>query len=82
MLQKANQLTPTDSETVRLLGVAYGMTGNHEKAIEYFTKVVELNPDNAGAFLNLSNAYKYIGDETNARIFMEKALSIDPNVGK
>jgi tetratricopeptide (TPR) repeat protein len=82
LLKKSAQVNPTDSETYRLLGVSHGIAKKHEDAIKYFTKVVELNPDNAAAYMNLSNAYTHIGDEENTRLYRSKALSLDPSVYK
>jgi len=82
LLNRSYQLSPNDSETLRLLGVVNGINGNHLEAVKYFTKVVEAEPKNATGFLNLSNAYKNAGDPTNADKYMKNALSIDPEVLK
>ena len=79
-LNKSYEMNPKDTETLRLLGIAYGIGGQHQQALPFFQKVVELEPKNAGAFLNLSNAYKYLGDIVNATKYKEMALKIDPNV--
>jgi len=81
-LQKAYELKPNDAETVRLLGIVFGIQGKHAEAITFFTKASEMMPDNASVYYNLGNAYKSIGDETNAKINLQKALSIDPEVFK
>ncbi|MBK8701698.1 MAG: tetratricopeptide repeat protein [Saprospiraceae bacterium] len=82
LLLKSYSINPTDTETLRLLGVAYGMSGQHQKAITYFSKVVELDPKNAAAFLNLSSAYQYMGDTDNANKYRAIALQLDPNVAQ
>lgn len=79
-LTQSIQLSDTDPETHRLLGVAYGIAGQHQKAVEYFHNVVRLNPENASAALNLSNAYLYLQDTDNARLYKEKALQLDPSI--
>jgi tetratricopeptide (TPR) repeat protein len=81
-LTKAEQANPQDLETIRLLGVVYGMSGNSDKAISYFTKVTTLQPNNASAWLNLGNAYGQAGDTQKAESFRRKAMAIDPNVLK
>ena len=78
-LRRSIALRPNDFETNRLLGVANGIKGNHAEAIKYFTKVAELQPDNASAYVNLFNAYSAYGDEDEARINYEKAIKINPN---
>ena len=77
-LQRSIQLVNTDPDAYRLLGITHGMGGEHTEAIKYFTKVTEMLPDNAGAFVNLGKAYQYYGDEESARKFFQKAVQIDP----
>ena len=79
-LLKAEQSIPNDIETIRLLGVVYGISGQTDKAISYFTKVTTLQPNAAAAWLNLGNAYGQAGDTQKAESFRQKAISIDPNV--
>lgn len=80
LLLKSYQLSPNDSETLRLLGVVNGIKGNHLEAVKYFTKVIEAEPKNANGYLNLSNAYRNAGDLINADKYMKNAISIDPEV--
>ena len=80
LLTRSYQLSPNDSETLRLLGVVNGIKGNHLEAVKYFTKVVEAEPKNATGYLNLSNAYRNAGDTANADKYMKNALAIDPEV--
>lgn len=79
-LAKSYQMTPNDGETLRLLGVLNGMKGNHSEAIKYFGKVLELDKNNAGAYLNLSTAYRNSGDANNAEIYLKKAVELDPEI--
>ena len=79
-LLKAEQSNPNDLETIRLLGVVYGISGQTDKAISYFTKVTTLQPNSAAAWLNLGNAYGQAGDTQKAESFRQKAISMDPNV--
>ena len=79
-LEKAYELRPNEYETLRLLGVAYGIQGQHDKAINYFSKALEVNPESAEAHWNLGNAYYYIGNEAKATELRQKALQIDPEI--
>jgi len=56
-LTEAQKALPDDYETVFGLGVAQGMSGNLPKAIELFAKSTQLQPNSAGAWRNLGNAY-------------------------
>lgn len=77
-LRQSVILVDNDPDTYRLLGVTYGMSGEHVEAIKYFTKVSEMLPEVAASFVNLGKAYEYYGDEETARIMYQKALNIDP----
>jgi len=79
-LQKSEQANPEDFETLRLLGVAFGMAGQGEKAISYFLRCTKLQPNNAGVWLNLGNAYGQMGDIQKADSYRAKAKAIDPNI--
>jgi tetratricopeptide (TPR) repeat protein len=79
-LEQAYQMDANDYETVRLLGVAYGVGGNVQRAIEYFTKGVELAPNNAGAWYDLGSAYYNAQMPEQGNAYIQKALEINPNI--
>ena len=79
-LTESLKITTNDPETYRLMGVLNGVKGNHAEAIKYFLKVAEIDSSNANAFLNLSHAYRNMGDNINADKHLEKAKSLNPNV--
>lgn len=79
-LQQAFSLRPNDFNTIRLLGVANGMTGNSPEAIRLFTKCTVLQPNNASAWFDLGVAHLNAQDETKANEAFSKAKSIDPDI--
>ncbi len=79
-LEKALGLDENDYETIRLYGVANAMAGNKLKALNQFKKALKLKPGNAGANLNLGNAYFNIGDEENGKKYHDIARKIDPKI--
>lgn len=79
-LLEAEKLLPTDSETIRLLGVCYGRLGQTQQAITYFEKEISLAPDNASTYFNLAIAYQSLGNMQKAQENFEKAKSIDPEI--
>jgi tetratricopeptide (TPR) repeat protein len=81
-LEKAYQLKPDDYETVRLLGVASGMAGNHTLALELFTKGTQMQPENAGAWLNLGFAYYNSNNKAEGDKYVAKAESMQPGISK
>jgi len=78
-LNRSYEVNPNDKETIRLLGVTYGMGGQHANALPYFKKLVETNPNEVSFVKNLSLAYRNTGDMENADIYQKKALQLDPN---
>ena len=67
-LQQADALDPDNYETLRLLGIASGMSGRVREALEYFRRALEQQPDNAGARQNY---------ETALRLYEQTAASPD-----
>ena len=80
-LLKANEMRPNDYETLRLLGIAFGIQSKHPQAVAYFKQAVDLQPKNADALRNLANAYLYAGDQEKSNEYMQKAIQIDPSIG-
>jgi len=80
-LEKAYELRTDEYETLRLLGVAYGIQGRNDLAINYFTKALNEEPESAEALWNLANAYFFNGNETKASELRQKAIQIDPEIG-
>ncbi len=81
-LLKAIEMRPDEYETVRLLGVVYGVGGQPQKAIEYFAKAVELLPNDADALFNLGTAYHNAGQPGQGDIYIQKAIEINPNIAQ
>ena len=87
MLEESAVYFPNDKELFGNLGAAYASTGNHEKAIEQFEKVIQLDPNNAKAHLFIGYSYSTLGEQTGNSTFtqkgieyQQKARTIDPNV--
>jgi tetratricopeptide (TPR) repeat protein len=77
-LKRSVQLMDNDADAFRLLGIVHGMSGEHEEAIKYFTKVTKMQPEAAIGYVNLGKAHQYNGDDETSRIMFQKALKIDP----
>ena len=78
-LLKAYGMNPNDFETLRLLGITYGIKGNHTKAIEYFNKALEVRPDSAVVHASLGTAWLNLGDREKANSYFQRAQELDPN---
>ena len=55
-LERSLSLQPDSYETLRLLGIAHGISGRTAEAVAYFERALALDPDNAGARQNLEMA--------------------------
>jgi len=78
-LKQADEALPGDFETLRLLGVAHGISGQAAEAIRYFERAAALQPENPDALFNLGTAYQNAGQEDKAAEYHQRALSIDPD---
>ena len=47
----------TEAEDYFEKGIEFGISGEHEKAIDCFSKVIKLNPDLTEAYYNRETAY-------------------------
>jgi tetratricopeptide (TPR) repeat protein len=79
-LQKAYEILPQEYEVVRLMGVAYGISGNSAKAVEFFTKATEIDPDNATAWFDLGTAHLNAGNQALGTQYRNKAIQMDPSL--
>ncbi len=79
-LQRSYDMNNTDRETVRLLGVASGISGNNKLALKYFQEVVDLDPNIGRSYLDLGTAYRNLGDTINANKNYDKAKKLDPSI--
>ncbi|MCB1023341.1 MAG: tetratricopeptide repeat protein [Acidobacteria bacterium] len=52
--------------------------GSAEKAVEFFKKGIELNPDNSYLHLHLGEAYLALNKDSDAKAHLRKVLSIKP----
>jgi general secretion pathway protein D len=69
------------SEDTRLstLGYGYLETGDYDKALEYYEKSLDINPDNAYALLNTGFIYQKLGENDKAVEMYERLIKLDPD---
>lgn len=79
-LDRAIELDSTKFEYFSERGILYHLNKDFEKAIENFNKVLQLNPDNWNANINLGsiNIY-YKKDFVAALSYLNKAIEIEPS---
>ncbi|HYB73596.1 MAG TPA: tetratricopeptide repeat protein [Candidatus Sulfotelmatobacter sp.] len=60
-------------------GIAYGRTGDYDRAIQDFDQALRLNPNLADALNNRGVAYQFKGDYDRAIQDFDQALRLNPN---
>lgn len=61
------------------VGLAYREDGDQQRAVEYLTKALEIDPRNTAAAINLGNALVSLGRLTDAVEVYRKGLAADPD---
>jgi len=79
-LRRAEQLGPNDYETLRLLGVASGVSGQTAAALEYFRRAAAARPNDADAHWNYAIALYNAGQTAKAETEFQAAERIKPGI--
>ena len=69
------------SEDMRLSDLGYGYleTGDYDRALEYYEKALEINPDNPYALLNTGFIYEKLDEKDRATAMYERLIELDPD---
>lgn len=76
-LKQAHASNSKDPETLRLLGIAYGIKGTHTKAIEYFSKLLDEKPNDPAYWRLLGTAFHNNGQTTERDQVLKKAEELE-----
>jgi len=76
----AAQIDSCFAEAFHQCGMAYNMLGDSGKAVQYFFRAVEEEPNHFGAFAGMGSSYADAGDLKHALQSFRKALRINPNM--
>lgn len=83
-IMKVRQVVEKDSTNVfaqMVLGHGSVISGQYDKAIDRFEKVVRLQPGNLEAIIMLAETYERKADKSSAAMWYEKAMSLVNNPG-
>ncbi len=72
--------SPLRGRSYYSLGVYYALRGEHEKAVPYYVKAVELWPNFADAYSNLGKSLESTGHMKDAIFYYAKAVELDPTL--
>lgn len=69
-----------DTKDTRLanLGYKYLQLGEYDKALEYYEKALEINPENPYAILNSGYIYQMREEKEKAKEFYKRLIELDP----
>jgi tetratricopeptide (TPR) repeat protein len=70
---------PRDYQTIAAVGAAYGKLGQHERAIEYFQRALDINPSYEEASLGMAAAYGFLKRPDDKIAACLNAISLNPN---
>jgi len=79
MIREVAERDPHNVYAQMMLGIGGAMTGQFDKAIERFKAVMEHQPNNLEARLNLAEVYEQKGDKQNAIAWYEKSKVLISN---
>jgi len=78
-LNKANTMSPNNSEIVRNLGWIQCMNENERTGRALLMRALSIDPQNALAHNDLGASYLFAGDLDQAKKWIDKALALDPD---
>lgn len=55
------------------------LLGKHDKAVTYYVKALELDPNNAQHHYNISTAYRYLGQHDQAEAHLNRVIALNPD---
>ncbi|MFC1515671.1 YcaO-like family protein [Thermodesulfobacteriota bacterium] len=79
-LEKAETYDDERTDIYNLMGFCYFKLKVHEKAINCFRRVLQLNPASGIDYANIASNYRDMGDKENAIRYYLFALELDPTI--
>ena len=80
ILEKGASWDNEREDIYNLMGFCHFKLKNHEKAIDCFKRVIELNPSSAIDYANIASNYRDMGEKEKAVSYYTLALSLDSSL--
>ncbi len=78
LVQQALKLDDTYSRTYTLLGNIHLFINQHDQAIAYTKKAIDLSPNDSSSIANLAMIQSYAGEPGEAIVLLRKAMRLSP----
>ena len=78
ILHKIHEENPDKIDVLRLCGKAYWMLNQYELAIQFYKRVIKIDPENFESWLDLSALFAANFQNTESLYFATQALSLNP----
>ena len=78
-LQTAINIKPDDTESYRLLGLAYIQLNDFPNALQALHQAITISPDQVEVLNSLGVIYTQLGDYESARSYLQQAIQIKPH---
>jgi tetratricopeptide (TPR) repeat protein len=78
LLHKLHEEFPEKIDLLRLCGKTYWMLNQYELAIQFYKRVIKLDPENYESWLDLSALFAANSQNTESLYFATQALSLNP----
>jgi ribosomal protein S12 methylthiotransferase accessory factor len=79
-LQEGEKLDNRRTDIYNLMGFCHFKLKEHERAIEDFKKVIELDPSSAIDYANIASNYRQMGEKEKAIRYYQMALTLDDTI--
>lgn len=79
LIEEAKKIAPNDSKVYMTEGFVYGLEKEYDKAIEAYSKSLELDANNIQALINRGKVYELMDMTTEATADFDKARQLDTN---
>jgi len=79
-LAKAEHYDRDRTDIYNLMGFCHYKLKEHDRAIECFRRVLDLNPSSAIDYANIASNYRDMGDKKQAIAYYRVALELDPTI--